>query len=89
MRAALTAHPVDSKRAAEDAAPMDDDDRPRMRSDAAALLAKESLDPYSVGELGERIGLLKTEIDRIVGHLDRVQKHRTAADALFKPRTSS
>jgi uncharacterized small protein (DUF1192 family) len=89
MRAALTAHPVDSKRGAEDVASMDDDDRPRMRTDAAALLAKESLDPYSIDELGERIGLLKTEIARIEMHLDRVQKHRTAADALFKPRTSS
>lgn len=68
---------------------MDDDDRPRMRADAAMLLAKESLDPYSVDELGERIDLLKTEITRIEGHLDQVQKHRTAADALFKPRTSS
>jgi uncharacterized small protein (DUF1192 family) len=64
---------------------MDDDDRPRPRSDAAGLLAGERLDPYSQDELGERIALLEAEIARVEAHRDRAGAHRAAADAFFKP----
>lgn len=65
---------------------MDDDDRPRSRNDAASLLAAESLDRYSHDELGERIAQLEAEIARVKAHRDKALAHRTAADALFKPR---
>ncbi|MGH6785585.1 MAG: DUF1192 domain-containing protein [Novosphingobium sp.] len=61
-----------------------DEDLPRPRGDAAAALSKESLDPYSVGELAERIELLEAEIARVKAHRDKSSAHRLAADALFK-----
>jgi uncharacterized small protein (DUF1192 family) len=64
-----------------------DDDLPRPRSDAAALLAKESLDPYSQAELSERIALLEAEIERVRAHRDKAAAHRAAADAFFKPKS--
>jgi uncharacterized small protein (DUF1192 family) len=64
-------------------ASMDEDDRPRPRGDAASLLAKEDLSPYSQGELGERIALLEAEIARVQTHHAKVAAHRSAADALF------
>jgi uncharacterized small protein (DUF1192 family) len=60
-----------------------DDDRPRPRGDAASLLAKEDLSPYSVAELDERVELLEAEIARVRSHRERSAKHRNAADALF------
>jgi uncharacterized small protein (DUF1192 family) len=60
-----------------------DDDLPRPRGDAANLLAKEDLSPYSQDELGERIALLEIEIARIRAHHAKVAAHRSAADALF------
>ena len=60
-----------------------DDDLPRPRGDAAGLLSKESLDPYSLDELGERIALLEAEIARITAHRDKAAAHRKAADMLF------
>ena len=65
-----------------------DDDLPRPKGDAASALAKESLDPYSQDELGERIAMLEAEIARIMAHRDKVAAHRSAADALFKPQSS-
>ena len=65
-----------------------DDDLPRPKGDAAGQLSKESLDPYSLDELAERIAVLAIEIARIKAHRDKVTAHRSAADALFKPRTS-
>lgn len=62
---------------------MDDDDRPRLRGDAASALAKEDLGPYSQDELAERIVLLEAEIERVKSHRARVGAHRAAADALF------
>lgn len=64
-----------------------DDDLPRPKGDAASLLAKESLDPYSQDELNERIALLEAEIARIKAHRDKAAAHRAAADALFRPRS--
>ncbi len=60
-----------------------DDDLPRPKGDAAAALAKESLDPYSLAELDERVALLEAEIARIRAHRDKAAAHRSAADALF------
>ena len=60
-----------------------DDDLPRPRGDAAILLAKEDLSPYSQDELTERIALLEAEIARIQAHQDQAAAHRSAADALF------
>jgi uncharacterized small protein (DUF1192 family) len=62
---------------------MDEDDRPRPKGDAASLLAKEDLSPYSLDELSERIDLLEAEIARIRAHRDKAAAHRSAADALF------
>ena len=65
---------------------MEDDDLPRMRSDAAALLAKEGLDTYSQDELMARVQLLEAEIARVKAHHAKAADHRKVADALFKPR---
>lgn len=64
---------------------MDDDDRPRLRTDAASNLAKESLDSYSREELDERIALLEAEIERVRTHREKSDAHRRAADAFFRP----
>jgi uncharacterized small protein (DUF1192 family) len=66
---------------------MDDDDRPRVRDDAAARLAKESLDPYSQDELADRIALLEAEIARVESHRLKAAAHRAAADQLFRRTT--
>ena len=60
-----------------------DDDLPRPRGDAASLLAKEDLSPYSQDELAERIALLETEIARVESHRLRAAAHRSAAEELF------
>lgn len=60
-----------------------DDDLPRARGDAASLLAKEMLDPYSQDELAARIALLEAEIARVRAHRDKAAAHRAAAEALF------
>jgi uncharacterized small protein (DUF1192 family) len=60
-----------------------DDDRPRPPGDAASLLAKEDLAPYSQDELAERIALLEAEIARVESHRLKAAAHRSAADALF------
>ena len=67
---------------------MDEDDRPRLRGDAASLLVKELLDSYSRDELDARITQLEAEISRVKQHRDRAEAHRAAADALFKPRSA-
>lgn len=60
-----------------------DDDRPRPRGDAASLLAKEDLSPYSLAELDERIAQLEAEIARVESHRIKTAAHMSAADALF------
>ena len=60
-----------------------EDDLPRPRGDAASLLAKEDLSPYSQDELGERVALLEAEIARVEYHRLKAAAHRSAADALF------
>lgn len=66
---------------------MDEDDRPRLRGDAAGQLSKESLDRYSQDELAERIALLEAEIVRVRAHRDKATAHRLAADTLFRRTT--
>ncbi len=68
---------------------MNDDDRPRIRADAAALLAGELLDSYSQSELLVRIVLLEAEIERVKAVHAKAADHRKFADALFKPRSES
>jgi len=68
---------------------MDDDDRPKKgNSDgdfgAASLLARESLDSYSLDELDERISLLRAEIERVADHKQKSASHMQAAEALFR-----
>ena len=65
---------------------MDEDNLPRIRSDAASQLAKEALDAYSQDELMERIQLLEAEIARVRAHHTKAADHRKLADALFKPK---
>jgi uncharacterized small protein (DUF1192 family) len=65
---------------------MEDDDRPRLRSDAAAQLSRESLDTYSQDELQDRIATLEAEIARVKAHHAKADAHRRFADTLFKPR---
>ncbi|MFN3510241.1 DUF1192 domain-containing protein [Tsuneonella troitsensis] len=60
-----------------------DDDLPRPRGDAASLLAKEDLSPYSQDELAERIAQLEAEIARVESHRIKAAAHRSAADQLF------
>ncbi|MBA4763875.1 DUF1192 domain-containing protein [Qipengyuania huizhouensis] len=62
---------------------MEDDDRPRLRGDAASKLASEDLGPYSQDELQERIELLETEIARVESHRLKAAAHRDAAESLF------
>ncbi|MGB3473066.1 MAG: DUF1192 family protein [Erythrobacter sp.] len=62
---------------------MDEDERPKLRGDAASRLSGEDLAPYSQDELAMRIGLLEEEIQRVKAHRDKASAHRAAADALF------
>ncbi len=62
---------------------MDDEARSNLASDAANLLSREDLDPYSQDELATRIALLEAEIGRVKAHREKVSAHRAAADALF------
>ncbi|MFA7596066.1 MAG: DUF1192 domain-containing protein [Novosphingobium sp.] len=68
---------------------MDEDDRPRLRGDAATRLSAESLDSYSQDELETRIRLLEAEIARVESHRLKAAAHRQTADSLFKPRAES
>jgi len=63
---------------------MNDDDRPRIRTDAAAMLAGELLDSYSQSELLDRVAMLEAEIARVQKVHARAADHRKFADTLFK-----
>ena len=63
-----------------------DDDLPRVRGDAASLLAREPLDTYSQDELMERVAMLEAEIERVKAHHAQAADKRKLADQLFKPR---
>jgi uncharacterized small protein (DUF1192 family) len=57
---------------------------PDKPADPLAQLKKQDLDPLSVDELDARIAALHEEIARVEAHRDRAQRHRSAADELFK-----
>jgi uncharacterized small protein (DUF1192 family) len=61
-----------------------DDLFPDKPGDPLVELGKQDLDPISIEELNERIAALKAEIARVEAHIDRVTKHRSAAEELFK-----
>jgi uncharacterized small protein (DUF1192 family) len=61
-----------------------DDLFPSKPDDPLVALAKQDLDPLSIEELHARIEALKVEIARVESHIDRVNKHRSAAEELFK-----
>jgi uncharacterized small protein (DUF1192 family) len=68
---------------------MDDEDRPKPRMPegsfgAASLLAGESLESYSLGELDARVSLLEAEIARIASHRSRAAEHMRAAEDMFR-----
>jgi uncharacterized small protein (DUF1192 family) len=57
---------------------------PDKPGDPLTELTKEDLDPLSIEELQARIATLKEEIARVEAHIERVTRHRSAADELFK-----
>ncbi len=61
-----------------------DDLYPSKPGDPLAELVKQDLGPMSQDELAARIETLKGEIDRVGQHMAAVDKHRSAADELFK-----
>lgn len=63
---------------------MDDDDLPRRRDDILAALTRQPLDPLSVDELQDRIGVLEGEIERTRARISFATNHKASADALFK-----
>ncbi|HET9398869.1 MAG TPA: DUF1192 domain-containing protein [Sphingomicrobium sp.] len=64
---------------------MDEDDFFSSRpQDPLTLLTRQDLGPLSVDELKERIELLKAEIARVEQHMFDAERHRSAADELFK-----
>ncbi len=64
---------------------MDFDDLfPSKPGDPLTELIKQDLDPFSQHELAERIETLNGEIARVEAHMSAVDKHRSAADELFK-----
>jgi len=69
---------------------MDDSEVPLSRhggpKDAAAALAQENLERYSLDELAQRILVLEAEIARVKSHRDKAAAHRLAAEAFFRPK---
>jgi uncharacterized small protein (DUF1192 family) len=61
-----------------------DDLFPDKPKDPLTELGKQDLDPISIEELHERIAALKEEIARVEAHIERVTRHRSAAEELFK-----
>jgi uncharacterized small protein (DUF1192 family) len=48
---------------------------------------KEDLELYGVAELEERLEILKAETERVQRQIDRKLAGRSAADALFSPKS--
>ena len=64
---------------------MDEDDFFTSKpQDPLTQVTKQDLGPLSVDELKERIEILKGEIARVEEHLATTERHRSAADELFK-----
>jgi uncharacterized small protein (DUF1192 family) len=57
---------------------------PSKPGDPLTELARQDLDPLSVEELSLRIAALKAEIERVEAHIEKVTRHRSAAEELFK-----
>jgi uncharacterized small protein (DUF1192 family) len=57
---------------------------PEKKKDPLVELTRQDLGPLSVDELQERIATLKEEIARVEAHMDAADKHRSAAEELFK-----
>ncbi len=60
---------------------IDDDDRPKKK---IVHEIGQDLTLLSVGELNERIALLKEEIARLEGDMESKQASKSAADLFFK-----
>ena len=56
--------------------------RPKPKSAAVAI--GEDLSVLSIAELEHRIEVLKAEITRVTGELEKKRAHEAAASALFK-----
>jgi len=64
---------------------MDEDDFFTSKpQDPLTLVTKQDLGPLSIAELEERIAILKAEIVRVETHMNEAERHRSAADELFK-----
>ena len=61
-----------------------DDFFPSRPGDPLVELVRQDLDPLSLNELAERIEALRQEIARVEAHIAKVQRHRSAADDIFK-----
>ncbi len=59
----------------------------RGRGAALSEALREDLEVFGVEELAERIELLEAEIARTRTQMDKKRASRSAADALFAPRT--
>lgn len=61
-----------------------DDLFPDKPKDPLTELIKQDLGPLSIDELVARIETLKAEIVRVETHMADAERHRSAADELFK-----
>jgi uncharacterized small protein (DUF1192 family) len=67
---------------------VDDPAEPRRgRGQALSEALKEDLEVFGVEELAERIELLEAEVIRVRSQMERKKASRSAADALFGPRS--
>ena len=57
---------------------------PDKPKDPLAELIRQDLGPLSIDELVARIETLKAEIARVEKHMADAERHRSAADELFK-----
>ena len=67
---------------------MDEPAEPRRgRGQALSEALREDLEVFGVEELAERIEMLEAEIARTRSQMERKKASRSAADALFGPRS--
>jgi len=59
----------------------------RGRGQALSEALKEDLEVFGVEELAERVEMLEAEIARTRSQMERKKASRSAADALFGPRS--
>ena len=76
---------IDSRPAPVNAAGMDEDDFFSSKPvDPLVQVTRQELGPLSIAELHARIETLKAEIARVEEHMAEAERHRSAADELFK-----